>query len=219
MISSVYVLYLSDFVVNAKLCCPDNVDHVDVAFSLCRRCHLRHHFRPFRTQMAPSCKPFTLLRPSTWFWVCADIPAIPRCPVSLRYRYGWCLGTGCFERPRELAHRSPWNCEWHYSRRILCRIFDRRSDQPEVGSSSSTDLACALLDSSRRIVLHGVHLRHRARIKSVFESKAAREGKREDDQGEYESVRSRGEGDDQNPLEIVHIYDTTPVWCVSASEN
>ncbi len=80
MISSVYVLYLSDFVVDAKICCPDNVDHVDVAFFALSALPSSASFPTVSDANGPSCKPFTLLRPSTWFWVCADIPAIPRCP-------------------------------------------------------------------------------------------------------------------------------------------
>lgn len=123
--------------------------------------------------MAIGCKPSALLRSAARLWVCADIPAIPRRTVAIRYRHGRHMGPCRLQRAREPARRSAWGGERRPPGGLRGGVSDRRRDQPEARPSCVSDLARVVLDGGRHLVLLRVRLRGRARVPGVRESEAA----------------------------------------------
>ncbi len=86
---------------------------------------------------------------------------------------GGIWGARRLQRAREPARRSAWGGERGSTGGLRGGLSDRRRDQPEARSACLANLARAVLDGVRDLVLLRVRLRRRARIAGVRESEAA----------------------------------------------
>src|ERR1700761_5734355 len=166
--------------------------------------------------MAPRDQSTFLCCHRAWLWICSNLQTVPRPPLHLWYRNGWCLGSCISNRAGKSSCRGAWSRIWRTPTGIRLRIPPCSSHKSPSRSSHLHYVAYAVLGFGGHLGVCRLHSRPCSRERVVHTRTRRATCKGRDNGKEDEGVHSANPRNAEEALASVRLRRASHDWCVGS---